>query len=469
MNVVIARYVRNPDNYFFDLFDVTAAALLRQTGHNADVVEVMALDRKGNGVSPDLLVEAMRPFSPDVVFLPYLPQRELAVVIAEELSPQIVAFGSRLLLEIPEVSFVLPEVDPLACAQLVENLASHGELGGIPGLCFRDQGNVGVNPGPVHSVKEIFEAALPDYSTLKSYGPGKPVEVRKHVAGDWGCPYRHTLATGVDFGSSEPSVLSGGCTFCSRPYPDGTPVGQKCDVIESQLRVLLPAFPLMRKLILIDEMGLAYVDRVAGILDELGVWDLQLLVSGRLDHLSRYQENLFRALEILKPRNAGIRLYQFGIENLSDSVLVRYNKGISYDGIRTGIGRISEWTSRSSNLTVEPSFGFILFDPWTTPDELWENVERRVESQLDKVRGQAVFTHLRLQPEIPLFWQARADGLLDESVADSAFGYSANAGWRFADPRVGRVYEELNARRGEEPPWVLLRGALLKFAPREGG
>jgi len=391
------------------------------------------------------------------------------LAIAKEFSPQIVAFGSRLLLEIPEVSYVLPEVDPLACAQLVEVLSSNGAMDGIPGLCFRHGGEVAVNPGPIHSVKEIFEAALPDYSTLSFYGPGKPVEIRKHIAGDWGCPYRHTRPAGVDFGYSEPGVLSGGCTFCSRPHPDGTPVGQKCEVIESQLRVLLPAFPMMHKLILIDEMGLAYVDRVAGILERLDVRGLQLLVSGRLDHLVKYQENLFRALEILKPRNAGIRLYQFGIENLSDSVLVRYNKGISYHGIWTGIRQISEWTSRFSNLTIEPSFGFILFDPWTTPGELWENVERRVESQLDKVRGQAVFTHLRLQPEIPLFWQARADGLLDESVADSAFGYSANAGWRFADPRVGRVYEDLNVRRGEKPPWDLLWDALLKLAPRVSG
>lgn len=459
MKILIVRYIRNPDNYFFDLFDATSAGVLRAAGHEASVVERVLAP----GFDEDDVLEGLYRFAadyePQLVFLSYVPTRILPLTLAERTGAVIAATGSSLLLEGTGIKYVLAEPDPLALLQLVEMMEGKGPPSGIAALSWRADGATQRSKVPLHSIFEIFTRGRTDYSAFYRMGPGKPVELRKHVAGDWGCSYRHAAPATPSPAESPTWVPTGGCTFCTRPAWTPLHWDLKGPVLGQQMDRVLAAFPNPAKLIVIDENGLAHADEIAALVAHRPLTESELLLSGRLDHVKRYRVQLEEALKRLRESNT-IRLYQFGIENLSDEVLLRYNKGLEFSEIESALKLIDSMEKQHPNLAVERSFGFILFDPWTTLPELQTNVRRALSIGLDRYRGRAPQTSLRLTPEMSLFWRAKAEGLLTGSVEDNTFGYSVDSGWRFRDEAVRQVHAEFQRRRGESPPWQLLADVL---------
>lgn len=465
MRVAIARYIKLQDNYFFDLFDATTAGTLKQAGHEVIVAERLAAP----GFTEEGLIEGLvgflEEFKPALVFLPYLPREELARLIRERTGAWVVAFGSMLMLNSEYVDFVLQEPDPLACLELVEALEGKRQLDAVAGLSRRDGAAFARTLVPIHSVEKIFSEGVIDYSAFFRMGPGSPVEIRKHIAGDWGCAYRNSSfgpGSGLE-GLLPEYAPRGGCTFCTRPCSNPLEWGRKRELLALQLDAVLAAFPAVKKLMVIDEMALSYVDELAKLLQSYPTRGIDILISGRLTHVKRYEDKLVTALGTLKGANS-IRLYQFGIENLSDSVLRRFNKGLTFEQIGVACRQIFELASRHDNLEVEESFGFIMFDPWTTVDELRENAERFGQVNLPKMRSGAPFTAIRLFPEAPLYWRALEEGLLTGSMDESEFGYSVNSGWRFVHEEAGRVYEYLQKHKGRRDGWELLKAALKTVA-----
>jgi len=462
MKVAIVRYIRNADNYFFDLFDATIAGTLRAAGHEAVVVERILTPGFDEAEVEEGLLTFLRSFRPMVVFLSYLPSVDLPARITQATGAAIGAYGSREMLDIPGLDCVFPEPDPLSCLEFVEAMAGRGvELDRITGISLRlEDGEVHTSRKRLHPIHEIFTRGQIDYSSFFRLGPGRPAQVRKHIAGDWGCPYRNLNPRRANGSTLYPSyVPKGGCTFCTRPRSYRLPWELKQEILAVQMDKVLEAFPDVSQLILIDENALSFVDDYARFLLTRPLEGVEILISGRLDHVERYHERLEAALEVLAGRNK-LCLYQFGIENLSDSALERYNKGLSFPDIARALNFIRELSARHSNLGIEPSFGFILFDPWTTPAELRENVERAREIGLDDFRSNAPFTSLRLAPEMWLYWKARQEGLLTGHVDDNDFGYAVNSGWRFKHPETEAIFHALMSRRGEAEPWDLLSSVL---------
>lgn len=471
MRVAIARYIRNRDNYFFDLFDATSAGTLRAAGHDVGVIERILAPGFDEGEVLDGMIAFLREYGPALVFLSYLPSVDLPSKVKEATGSRIAAFGSRLMLEVPGLDFVLAEPDPLSCLELVEALEGTRDFSSVGALTWKDGEGIHSSGAPLHPMLEIFTRGAVDYTSFLRLGPGRNRELRKHIAGDWGCAYRNfqpgagaclskaALERGAQRYPCPDFVPKGGCTFCTRPATHPLPWDLKREILAVQLDKVLEAFPNLSKLILIDENALSFVDQFAQFLLTRPMDNVQILVSGRLDHVSRHAERLEKALETLAGRNV-LRLYQFGIENLSDRVLERYNKGLTFSDIAETLAQIKELCSRHVNLGVEPSFGFILFDPWTTPGELRENVERAPLVDLDYFRANAPFTSLRLYPEAPLYWKARAEGLLTGTVNDNDFGYAVNSGWRFKYPETESIYHALINRQGEAEPWKLLQDIL---------
>jgi len=455
MRVAIARYIRTPDNYFFDLFDAAAAGLLNEEGHFAVVAE-----RTG---SPDFeeedLLEGMaaflEDFAPRLVQLTYLPSQELARRIKEATGAVIMAVGSRLLLQCPWVDYVLSEPDPIALLELVEVLEGRREPHEVAALWWRDGDGVRTSGKPLHPMFEVFSRCAIDYESFFRMGPGRPPEVRKHIAADWGCIYRNARGPALPPGCPADQVRKGGCTFCLRPASDALDPELRQEMLSVQVDAVLSAFPALQKLILIDEHALSYASDLARLVLTRPLDGVDLLVSGRLDHVARYRGPLETALAMLEGRNT-VRLYQFGIENLADSVLERYNKGLTFEDIRRACGTIRELTSAHSNLRIEPSFGFILFDPWTTLDELRQNVRRAGIIDLPGLRGDAPRTSLRLFPETPLYWKAVHDGLLTGAVDDNDFGYSVESGWKFQHADTAEVFRRLAATPRSIDSWDAL-------------
>ncbi len=459
MKVLIVRYIRNPDNYFFDLFDAASAGALRDAGYEATVVERVLTDGFDEAEVMEGLYQFAAEFAPELLFLSYVPTQAMPEVLAARTGAVIAATGSTLLLEGTGIDYVLAEPDPLALVQLAEVVEGKREATSVAALSWQENGVARRTGIPLHSTFEIFTRCRIDYEAFYRLGPGKALELRKHVAGDWGCPYRHAPPPTPIPGERPAWVPAGGCTFCTRPDWKKLDWDLKGPIIGQQMDRVLAAFPNPAKLIVIDEYGLANVDDLAILTKDRPLEGTELLISGRLDHLERHRHRLEEALKTLRETNT-LRLYQFGIENLSDEVLIRYNKGIFFGDIEESLGLMDKLEEQHANLAVERSFGFILFDPWTTLEELRTNVRRAQRLSLDRYRGQAPFTSLRLLPEMALYWRAQAEGLLTGNVTDNVFGYSVDSGWRFRHKAVGDVHAELQRRRGQQPPWQLLADIL---------
>ena len=433
---------------------------MQQAGHEVTVVERMPAKGFDETEIVDGLLEYLSGFKPELLFASYLPSASFADKLKEATGATLVAFGSRLLLEIPAVDFVIAEPDPLACLELTEARTGKRSLADVAALSWRQEGEVRCSGVGLHNMFDIFSAAPLAYDAFVRLGPGVPVESRKHIAGDWGCVYRTAGLPESEWTRHIPGYAFGsGCTFCSRPASASLDWDLKEYILGKQLDQVLAAFPNMSKLIVIDEYALSYVDRLARLLLPRPLDGSSVLISGRLDHLVRHREKLASALEDLRQK-CTLSLYQFGVENLADNALKRFNKGMRYQDIRAALRLVDELCANHANLEVERSFGFILFDPWTTIAELRENVVRAGEIGLDRYRGQAPFTAVRLLPEMPMYWRARAEGLLSEDLRASDFGYSVNSGWHFRHEEVARVHDELMTRRGAGPPWTSLKEIL---------
>ena len=461
MKVAIARYIKMQDNYFFDLFDAITAGTLNELGHDAIVVERMAADGFSEEDLMEGLVAFLKDFQPALVFLPYLPTTRLARRIREETGAWLAAFGSILMLNCEDVDYVIQEPDPLACVELVEALSRNRKLATVAALAWRDGEEIVRSPAPLHPIGDIMEAGIIDYESFYRLGPGQPTEVRKHIAGDWGCGYKNkefSPETGLE-GMVPDHAPQGGCTFCLRPCSTPMAWEEKGEMLERQLDSVLEAFPDMKKLIVVDEGALAFVDKIAGLMATKPTEGIELLVSGRLNYLPKYRDRLEAALEILSGTNT-IRLYQFGLENLSDSVLKRYNKGQSFQQIQDACKLMFKLIEKHENLEAEESFGFIMFDPWTTWRELKENVVRARQFDISRLRSSAPYTAMRLYPEAPLYWRALKEGLLTGRMGENDFGYSVGSGWNFKHEATARIHDELMKKRGSGRGWENLARVL---------
>ncbi len=115
---------------------------------------------------------------------------------------------------------------------------------------------------------------------------------------------------------------------------------------------------------------------------------------------------------------------------------------------------------------VEPSFGFVLFTPWTSPADLYLNWLYLKKLRFDRWRESAVLTRLRLYPENALYYKAQAQGLLasdhaEGSDASDRYGYETETPWAFKDSRIQDIYDRVySSESGSDAHRVL--GELLQ-------
>jgi hypothetical protein len=188
------------------------------------------------------------------------------------------------------------------------------------------------------------------------------------------------------------------------------------------------------------------VDRFAIALARADLPPLDWLVSGRPDLFLKHVARLETALARL-PAGHRLVLFCLGVESFSARELSLYNKGFGPDTNLRALNALEELRARHPALGVEPSFGFILWNPWTRLPDLVANLKALRATRFTRYRQGVLHTRLRLYPEVPLYWRARADGLLggDADRGEAAapdFGYG-DAPWRFADPRVARLHQAM--------------------------
>ncbi len=172
---------------------------------------------------------------------------------------------------------------------------------------------------------------------------------------------------------------------------------------------------------------------------------VELFLSNRLDELLAAAPLLEQALTLAQQDGHKVHLWNMGIENLSEVENHRFNKGLSLATIREGVRVLFDLQARFPRAFHFDGFGFILYTPWTTFEDLRTNV--RLFRELGLPHGEhALGTVLQLLPGRAITRLAEADGLtcgqFGDWPADSGCVTSWDAKeipWKFRDPRVGLV------------------------------
>ena len=129
-----------------------------------------------------------------------------------------------------------------------------------------------------------------------------------------------------------------------------------------------------------------------------------------------------------------------------------------------------------------------MFNPWTTMEELEDNLRAFERHGIAALSGKAAYSRLRLYKWQPLYALALADGLVTEDrELEHHLGYATDeVPWRFADPDVAAVYRDVCdaiAEHGEAAGFKILakrvrgpsrmesqiRGATAALQKRLGG
>ena len=252
------------------------------------------------------------------------------------------------------------------------------------------------------------------------------------LAGPQVAPDRSLTRMVIERGES-PSVVAsrgcgGGCTFCciSRYYGSRWRPRDVQDVGQ-ELQELVERFG-TRRFYLVD-------DNLFGHTREAREW-----IKSFVEMLSRFDPSLsFKTTcrlddldEALLPdiKRAGFDLLKIGVETFSKESQRVYKKPISREDACRKLDRLIE-------AGVGVSLGFIMFDPYCSVGDLWENLDFLLQYPDCWSR------HL-LRSRLVAYRGTRIEERLER---DSLVTFRSILGseWRFGDPKVARAYRQFEA------------------------
>jgi radical SAM superfamily enzyme YgiQ (UPF0313 family) len=166
-------------------------------------------------------------------------------------------------------------------------------------------------------------------------------------------------------------------------------------------------------------------ERAAAIAKEILARDLKVRFSieARSDTVARSSETL----ALLK--ESGLAAVTLGVESGVDRTLRTFNK-------QTSVGTNMRAIKVLKNVGLRTTIGFIFFDPYCTPDELYENLQflQHIKEIDPDIGLPPCFTELLIFEGTPIKEQLEADGLLR---GDWQHDYT----YVFADKRATLVYD----------------------------
>jgi len=296
---------------------------------------------------------------------------------------------------------------------------------------------------------------------LPRYAPNvKPVYVTPEarpkapsfpITGNIGCPYQTDARTNPIFaGVDIPQEFGRGCGFCTTGnHYEYKPKEEALDWALVQLRYLRAHAPELETLVLRDQNPFYYLTEFIETAEKEHLGPFTLLIESRADWWLQNSGRFVRALEAAKRSSIKLAPFLVGIENFSQTELDRFNKGATSETLVKFLGALHRWHADYAPAMdlSHAAFGFIMFTPWTTLEDLETNLESIRQTGMDRFRGHLLLSRVRLYPDTALYWLAKRDGLLvddyarPEDDASARYGYLPAKPYRFRDAKVARIAE----------------------------
>jgi hypothetical protein len=296
------------------------------------------------------------------------------------------------------------------------------------------------------------------------------------VVGNNGCPYQSDARENPLYaGTQIPQQFGRGCAFCTTGNQyEGRPNPETAAAVLEQIRYVRANAPELQLLVLKDQNPFGYLTEVVEGCEREGVSDFTLLLETRAEWFLRNAKRFDRALAVARQINVRIAPFLVGIENFSQAELDRFNKGINVATNIEFLETLWRWREEYGNALdlSHAAFGFILFSPWTTMQDLAANLEGIRRTQFDRLRGSILLSRARLYPDTALYYLAERDGLLADDFASESdnasrrYGYYPSRPWKHAHPDVAHfatLATELAERNGSRDMVNLFQALLDEF------
>lgn len=386
------------------------AAVLRRDGHEVEVFDahLQCLDARET-------IRRILASSFDCLGITAMHQeRDLLITIARAVRRQkkdvlIVGGGScatldteRLLLACPELDLVVRGEGESTASDVFGRIARTEQWQDTPGIGYLDGRSSVITPlGPL--IKDLDSLPFPARDALKQ----GPQSMWASISSSRGCYHRCSFCSVNSF-----YELSGGHA------PRFRSPSNVVDEIESVI-----ASTAINKFTFVDDdfigPGKAR-EHCLGIVEQIRErkLDINFSVECRADEIDEDLLNLMK--------EAGLIGVFLGIESGVQRQLDTYNKRITVEQNKRAIDIV-----RKVGLKMQP--GFIPFDPYTTMEELQENIQFTQEVRLWEGKAGPTPMKTIIFPGVPLVDQLRADGLLRDNGKDLDYA--------FQDKRVAMVWK----------------------------
>lgn len=347
----------------------------------------------------------------------------------------------------------------------------------LAGTAVRGPDGLTLVPGtPSPPAPSSSERFAPNLSPIVVNPEQRPPLRTFAVLGNAGCPYQADARDNPLYrGVAMPDGIGRGCAFCTTGNRyDGAPSEQTAKRVFEQLRALRGAESGIEHVVLKDQNPFAYLETLIERAIDARVPPFTLMLETRADWFLRAAPKFEAALTLAQGAGHRLAPYLVGIENFSQAELDRMNKGIDAATNVEFLLALRRWKERFGRALDldQAAFGFVLFTPWTTFDDLQLNLRGIEQTRFHELRGKILQSRARLYPDTALYYLAQRDGLLSDAHARSGddasrrYGYFPAHPWRFADPRVGALAalaSELSDQTGGRDELSLFHGLLAAF------
>jgi hypothetical protein len=430
---------------------------LRADGFDAHLFVLALNDAKGtvSDTSFEELVRNLKDF-PVLVFDKPWTDAQFKRLRARLPDATLIARGVNHRVQNPPVHFTCEDEDRETLPHLLSYLSGKYDRGPRAVMRRLNDAWVVLDEAVMPAQKE--RAFAPELSPTVINPELLPSDFSYAIVGQHGCPFQENARDNPFYaGVHLPRALGVGCSFCPTALEykaDGATVNA-ASVLE-QLIYIRQSAPEMKLLVLRDQLPFSYLPRAMQACVDAGLKDFTLLLETRADWLLQGARKFDEALQIAHAGGIELAPYLIGIENFSQVELDRLNKGISAETNIDFLDHIWAWKGQygdTLNLSYT-MFGFILFTPWTTLEDLRLNLDGVKRTRLLEFFGGILRTKLMPFPDTTIYYLVAKDGLIKgrEEGADKALAgefddivrpgqYLPYADWVFAESNIQKLAE----------------------------
>lgn len=267
-----------------------------------------------------------------------------------------------------------------------------------------------------------------------------------HVGPEYMCYYNRSVENNplfAEFPVHERRRMRG-CSYCNchlRPLPLDDATNMVLHHI-LQTRKRVPG--VTRFCVMLPMKGLCdLVERLPGAAQGIELW-----IECRVDDVHANRHGLETAAATARRKKIALVFFLLGIENFSPKELALFNKNVSVSRVEQSMDfleTLQRQFPESVLFRQLNTHGFILFNPWTTLDDLRINHEAILKHRMTELVENPYDKKLRLYANVPLFELARKHHLIPNADPDawvSRLNYGADeVPWIFQDARVQAVWD----------------------------